>query len=248
MSVKCYDHTKFGIRADIAGHLIGRSAAPAEAEGLNCTVNHNAAWGITRRETEKPAIHIEGDNHMIYNNLSFGNTVRDICLPVNPGWANKNTITRNNVTGPKGIGIARVPKADAIPGSADHNWLGDVASQFRDVANRDFRPRRNSQLISKAHRVMGICDEYWIRRGDLGPYEFDCRDYWIPGYQSATASQPIPADGARDAKPDTDLIWLQGYQSERANVYFGTDKGSVARAHPKSPEFLKYRRNNILTP
>lgn len=133
-------------------------------------------------------------------------------------------------------------------GRADHNWMGDVASQLRDVANRDFRPREDSQLVGKACRVMGITDKYWIRRRDLGPYEFDCRDYWLPGYQTAAASRPIRADGARNAKPDADLIWLHGWQSERADVYLGTDPGAVAEATTKSPQFVGRRRNNILKP
>lgn len=243
-----HDHTKFGIRADIAGHLIAKEADPAEAEGLNLTIHHNVVWGIARRETKKPGINIAGDSHMVYNNLSFDNQVRDIRLSVYNGWGNGSTITRNNVTGPRGIGRSRMPAADTIPGRADHNWMGDVASQLRDVANRDFRPRKDSLLVGKAYRVMGITDKYWIRRKDLGPYDFDCQDYWIPGYQTAAASHPIPADGAKNAKPDTDLIWLHGWQSERANVYLGTDADAVGKADAKSPQCVGHRRNNIVTP
>jgi len=95
---------------------------------------------------------------------------------------------------------------------------------------------------------MGLTDRYWIRRQDLGPYARDCKDYWIPGYQTAAASRPIPADGATNAKRDTDLIWLHGWQSDRAHVYFGTDPDAVAKATPKSPQSVGHHRHNIVTP
>ncbi|MFC1805679.1 hypothetical protein ACFL09_01695 [Planctomycetota bacterium] len=47
---------------------------------------------------------------------------------------------------------------------------------------------------------------------------------------------------------DTDLIWLHGWQSERANVYFGTDADAVGKATSTSPQFVGHRRNNVLTP
>lgn len=131
---------------------------------------------------------------------------------------------------------------------ADHNWMGDVASQLRDVPNRDFRPRKGSQLVAKAYTVQGLTDKYWIRRREFGPYEFDCDDYWIPGYQTARSSCPIPADAAMNAKQDTDLIWLHGWQSVRANIYFGRDNEKVAKATPKSAEFGGHSRNNIFKP
>jgi len=237
-----HGHTKFGIRADIAGQLISKGANPAESEGLNCTVHHNVVWGIKRRETKKPGIHVEGDRHMIYNNLSFANEARDICLPVDTGWANRNTITRNNVTGPLGIGTGRMPTEDAIPGRADHNWMGDVARELRDPANRDFRPRRSSQLVGRAYRVQGITH----KRGDLGPYSSHGKTYWIPGYQTAAASRPIPADNTRNAKAETDLIWLHGWQADRGDVYFGTDRQAVGQASRKSPQFIGQRRSNVV--
>jgi hypothetical protein len=43
-----------------------------------------------------------------------------------------------------------------------------------------------------------------------------------------TASQPVPADGAIKQSMDTDLSWLIGLEGVAADIYFGTNAGSVA--------------------
>ncbi|EDM25376.1 hypothetical protein LNTAR_22060 [Lentisphaera araneosa HTCC2155] len=240
-----HDNTKFGIRADIAGELLTQEKDPTESEGSNMTVHNNVLWGIKKRQTYKPAIHIEGDRHMVYNNTSFANEIRDICLPAHSGWGNKNTITRNNVTGPKGIGLTRFDKDDRIPGQADRNWMGKVQEQLRDSSQRDFRPRKDSELIAKAYTVQGLTESFWMRRGDLGAYDHDCENYWIPGFQSSLATHPIPADFAK-AKIDSDLIWRQAWQSDQAFVYFGEDKNKIQNATASSPELLCRSDKNIV--
>ncbi len=243
-----HDHTKFGIRADIAGHMIEKGADPAESEGLGCLVHHNVVWGIDQRESTKPAIHIEGDHHMIYHNLSFDNQVRDICLPAHGGWANKHTVTRNNVTDVNGIGTQRLPAEDHIPGIADHNWGGGVAAQLRQPQQRDFRPKHGAEIAEKAYVVMGVTEDWWLRKRDLGPYQYDALDYWIPGFQTANASRPIPSDGAGQVQANSDLIWLHAWQSERAHVYFGESHDAVSQADAQSPLLLGNVQHNVLAP
>jgi hypothetical protein len=245
-----HDNTKFGIRCDIAGKSIKKGPERSESEGLNFTAHHNVVWGIDYRQTYKPAINITGDHQMVYNNTSFNNTVRDINLLKDKvtNWGNDHSVTRNNVTGPRGIGAGRLPADDEFPGIHDHNWMGDVSSQLVDVENRDFRPKEDAEIVGKARTVLGILTEDWIRRRDLGAYEWDCNEYWIPGYQTPEASKPIPADNARIAYAERDLIWLGGYGAREYNVYFGTSSEGVAKANVESPEFQGSQRGNIYRP
>ena len=94
---------------------------------------------MKKRLTNRPAIHMEGDRHKVFHNLSFDNVCREICLPVHDLSINAYTITRNNATGPDGIGIARVATGDDPPGIADHNWEGDIRLQVMAFGDRDFR-------------------------------------------------------------------------------------------------------------
>ncbi len=117
-----------------------------------------------------------------------------------------------------------------------------------DVQNRDFRPRKDSELVDKARTILlGILTKSG-RRSDLGAYEWGSINYWIPGYQTPQASKPIPADGAEIDYTERDLIWLGGYGAREYDVYWGTSKEAVEKATAKSTEFMINQPNNIFRP
>jgi prepilin-type N-terminal cleavage/methylation domain-containing protein len=236
-----HNNNKFGIRADYDGENV----VYPQGYGTNMLVHHNVVWGMTS-DGESPGIHMEGDFHKVYNNLSFGNATRDICLPSPQGLGNLHTTTRNNLTGPFGIGIARVlDRSDQPPGVADHNYLGDVRSVVVDFDSRDFRPKPGSPLIDAGAVIPGITDGFIGKAPDIGPYEYGDPNYWIPGYQFPEARLCVPANGAVVTNTIIDLIWSGGYQGVSFDVYFGADQGTVAKAKHESLEFKRNQSNNI---
>ena len=133
-------------------------------------------------------------------------------------------------------------------GKADHNFQGNVWNQVCDFSNRDFRPRKGSRLIDTGAIIPRITDGYLGKAPDIGAYEYGDKNYWIPGYQTKKASKPIPANGAKNAKIDSDLIWLGGYKATLHDVYFGTDFNAVAKANHDSKEYKGRQANNIFNP
>ncbi len=51
------------------------------------------------------------------------------------------------------------------------------------------------------------------------------------------ASEPYPADGAENVKPDVILRWWPGFKTAVHDVYFGTDYNDVKDANTSDPEF-----------
>ena len=246
-----HDNTKFGIRTDMN---------PVETWptwwGMNTLIHNNVVWGITMRGTQKPAIMVEGDEHQTYNNLSFDNETRDICLPTHIGdgpitaadHPNQDSITRNNLTGLDGIGVNRLPNGDNPPGIADHNIETNVRNIVVDFDNRDFRPKAGSVVIDAGLVIPGVTDGYLNSAPDVGAYEHGAADYWIPGYQTANASRPIPSDSSTVVAANVDLIWLGGWEGISYDVYFGATYAAVDNADKLSGEFKNTQENNIYTP
>ena len=235
-----HDNEKFGIRADYNG-------VPGEkfpvGFGFNATFHHNVCWNQIDCAYQ-PVIWVGGDRHKIYNNLSYDNRSADITVWAADG-ANKNTIIRNNAAGKiTGERWGKIPVASIM----SNNFIGDVWSQVCDKDNRDFRPKKGSTLIDAGFAVDGINDVYSGKSPDIGPYEYGCQSYWIPGYQSKQASQPIPADKANNANMNADLIWLEGYKALSYDVYFGADSKRVQKARRSSKEFKGNQENNIFSP
>jgi len=238
-----HDNNKFGIRADYDGENV----VYPQGYGTNMLVHHNVTWGMTG-VGESPAIHMEGDCHRVLNNLSFSNLTRDICLTSPDNLGNTHTVTRNNLTGPCGIGVDRMMNCqDSPPGTADHNWLGDVRTQVIDFDSRDFRPRLGSAVVDAGLPVAGVTDGYLGTAPDIGAYEFGDCNYWIPGYQTAQAMPHVPTNGATVNTTNVDLVWLGGYQGVSYDVYCGDNLLSVADANHGSPEFKQNQTNNIFT-
>ena len=78
----------------------------------------------------------------------------------------------------------------------------------------------------------------------IGPYGQESIEhdgyYWIPGCQQLVATMPIPPDGTTTAKCDADLMWLAGYGGGSHDVYFSTDKITVASANSTSHDNVKF--------
>jgi len=123
---------------------------------------------------------------------------------------------------------------------------------LRDPANLDFRPKANSELIDGGYRITRrdvawkdvpiTGSSHWCGEApDIGAYEADASHYWIPGFQFAHASTPIPPDRTTTAQADCDLMWLGGYKANRHKLYFGTSR---------DPEFQRAFENdaNIFDP
>jgi hypothetical protein len=131
-----------------------------------------------------------------------------------------------------------------------NNYRDDPVSELRDPDNLDFRPRRGGALVDAGYRIRG-CDVPWKKvaitgsagtvgtEPDIGPYEYDSPIYWIPGFQYAHASTPVPPDGTTTAMSDADLMWLGAYRADTHRVYFGVSEQAVRAATMGSPEFRR---------
>ena len=140
-----------------------------------------------------------------------------------------------------------------MPGIADHNWHGadlgeDIRTQLRDPDNLDFRPKAGSDIIDAGVVIPGMLQPYLGKAPDIGPYEYDDKNYWIPGYQATAASQPVPPNHSTTVKTDADLMWLDAYKAISHDVYFGTDSACVASANRNSEEYKGNQTNNIYHP
>ncbi|MDP6542736.1 MAG: right-handed parallel beta-helix repeat-containing protein [Phycisphaerae bacterium] len=221
-------------------------------------VHHNVAW----RCNEK-AIMIKGDRNQAYNNTCFNNATLDLVLWSAPTprkewakrqWAhllkqqNANSKAFNNyapvLTGQMHHEIRRAGKITPPAAEMSHNLGGDSYKlidakklTFRkappplvNVEAFDFRPAAGSKLI------------------DVGAYQRQAENYWIPGRQAPRASMPIPGDESKVPAKDIALMWLGGYKAVSFDVYVGTDKRGVSAAARKSKEFKGNRTTNIHKP
>jgi len=234
-----HDHPKRSYRFDAATNP-GYTNAFGE-------IAYNLAWNTPG------GMAIKGDDHLIHNNLMLGDS--KIELFNMKRWASKNerTVVANNVVQrfvagtDDWSGIQPPPKAKVL--SIMHNNVTeDVGVYLRDPANLDFRPRKGSPLVDAGYRLnadevpwketplVGM-DSFVGEGPDIGAYEYGAEGYWIPGFQFAHASRPIPPDGTVTAKPDADLMWLGAYKAVSHLVYFGGDRATVENAGVDSTEF-----------
>jgi len=236
-----HDSVKQGIRFD-------NSNRPGSPWGRGGRVHHNVAWGTQR-------LFFKGDEHFIYNNLSFDSALNDLIVSSDLATNGRNfrTVTRNNVAGTLSGHRTKPGRDFPIPGTADHNWVSnltarDIRTQLRDPDNLDFRPRAGSDLVDGGALVDGYPSRHLGKAPDIGPYEYGDDDYWIPGRRRSGASRPVPPDGAADVKRDADLMWLGGYGARRHHIYVGSSEPAVQAATRKSPLYRKTQVNNLFTP
>lgn len=203
--------------------------------------HHNVSWMTGPSK-------LKGDIHQVYNHTACRSSGSELVIYQSEGntTSNINTITRNNAA--EIISDKTGAPLNGPPGTVSNNWEGDLSAQLRDWRNLDFRPKAGSALIDAGMVIPGITDGYFGSAPDIGAYEYGDTNYWIPGFQYAHSSRPIPPDGATKVKLDADLMWLEGYKSSSHRVYFGTDETAVTDATVDSDEYQGSQNNNIFTP
>lgn len=236
-----HESTKQGIRFD-------NMNIPNSPYGKNGQVSNNVAWKTDR-------IFFKGDNHFVFNNLSFDSHQNDLIVSSNKVIQGHNykTITRNNISNKFSGHRTKSRSNYPLPGIVDHNWDGvtlglDVRSQLRDADNLDFRPKVGSALIDSGAKIEGKTHSFLGKAPDIGPYEFGSLDYWIPGFQDKKASKPVPPISATKVKLNADLMWLNGYKATTHHVYFGEVQSEVKNASKTSTQFQGEFEHNIFTP
>ncbi len=236
-----HNSVKQGLRFD-------NKNTPNAPWGENGNMHHNVAWATDR-------IYFKGENHFIYNNVSFDSHLNDLIISSNKAIQGHNhkTITRNNLTNKFSGHRVKPGKDYPIPGIADHNWAGnfrnaDMKSQLRDPENLDFRPRKDSDLVDAGALIKGKNIPFEGAAPDIGAYEYGALNYWIPGFQDEITSVAIPKNNTLTAKADADLMWLPAYKSTASHIYFGTDFEKVTAATSDSEEYKGKQKNNIYTP
>jgi len=216
--------------------------------GKNGFMHHNVVWEVGR------GLMIKGDEHQVYHNTSFNNTLSNGIAFMNENSGNilnTNSILRNNL-GEK-IGGTR-NTYDYLPGITSNNWNGyDHNYQLIDSLENyklfDFRPKKNFSIINQGFEISGISKSIIDGSPDLGAYEYGDENYWIPGRKFEKASFPIPYNGANIEKTSIDLIWRGTYGGEENfYVYIGNTYQSVNDADRGSEQFLTSQKNNIYKP
>jgi hypothetical protein len=236
-----HNSVKQGLRFD-------NKNTPNAPWGENGNMHHNVAWATDR-------IYFKGENHFIYNNVSFDSHLNDLIISSNKAIQGHNhkTITRNNLTNKFSGHRVKPGKEYPIPGISDHNWAGnfrnaDMKSQLRDPENLDFRPKKDSDLVDAGASIKGKNIPFEGAAPDIGAYEYGALNYWIPGFQDEKTSVAIPRNNTVTAKTDADLMWLSAYKSTASIVYFGTDFEKVTTATSTSSQYKGKQKTNIYTP
>ena len=218
-----HDTAKIGIRFD-------NSNKPNSPWGEGGRAHHNVAWRTDR-------VFFKGDKHVIHNNLSFDSRLNDLVISsdIKTNGRNFDTVTRNNIAGTLSGSRTKSGKAFPVPGTADHNWAGDVQgrgvrTQLCDPNTLDFRPRAESDLVDSGVLLPAYDFPYVGKTPDIGPYEYGARDYWIPGRQASHASRPIPPDNASQVRLNITLMWLNGLRTHTHRVYWGTARTALRDA------------------
>jgi hypothetical protein len=221
-----HDHDKYSIRFD------------GDPAGTNGLVHHNVVWN-------SDTMRLKGNHHQVYNNFGYGAVFNKgiINIATDKG-GNADSVTRNNAA--DDISPATVlSSGDPLPGEESHNWNGswtgtDILQEVKHVQFLDFRPRAGSALIDAGTNITGITDGFLGAAPDIGAYEYGATNYWIAGRKWPKPSTPIPPILAADVQVDTDLMWLEGYESISNAVYFGSS--------PSNLVFQGFQAGNIFSP
>lgn len=202
---------------------------------------------------------VKGDDHRMYCNVAFNNsaTGAKILASTEHEHANTKTISRNNLMEDWSGARDGDQFTDPVPGVVDHNWTANplennIFKVLRDPYNLDFRPK-HEDLIDKGAdipeetfehtgaQIPDFTSEFKVGDApDIGAYEADADNYWIPGRMQPLASTPIPPNGTETAQIDADLMWLPAYKSINNKIYFGTSENNL--------ELVSTQNNNIYEP
>ena len=219
---------------------------PAGVQGTN---HHQV--GVISEGT----LQVKGNDHSTYNNTCLdAPSKNDIIIMSDPEFGgNLDSRTCNNladkISGDRYEPVAQFP----VPGNNSHNWNGyetgkDANLQLRDVDIRDFRPRPDAGIIDAGKVIPGITDGYYGTAPDIGAYEFGDTVYWIPGRQERYASNPVPVNNGQTSYEFADLMWLEGYEAESSDIYFGTSEVAIENASRISSEYKGNQVSNIFYP
>lgn len=247
-----HDHPKRSYRFDAASY-------PEYSNSFG-EMSYNIAWNTPG------GFAIKGDDHLIHNNVLIGETKMELFNMVRWASENKRTLVANNITPAFSAGIndrieTKPRKPAEVLSIMKNNFTDDPVTHLRDPENLDFRPKKGNPLIDAGYKIQKS-DVPWkktpftgadslIGKGpDIGAYEYGSQIYWIPGFQFAHASTPVPPDGTKTAKSDCDLMWLAGYKANSHDLYFGTSREKVAKATKNDKAFKRSfsGQNNIFTP
>ena len=113
-----------------------------------------------------------------------------------------------------------------------------IKEELRDPENSDFRPKLNSaQLMRPSYP--GITDGFQGDDPIVAPMK-RCYVLLDSSHQTKKARTPIAPNGSTTAKPDADLMWLEGKDVKLNHVYFGED--------PSNLSLVSSQTTNIYTP
>ena len=223
----CHDSPdKYGIRFD--------SPIPPTRWGNGGMIHHNVVWNAK-------GINVKGERHKVFHNLAFDNQGSDIRILDDTklnGGGNKGTKTQNNVA--DSISGER-NRQSLIPGIASTNYSNpifdqSIKDQLVNADSQDFRPARGSKLVSAGQNILELNGNSSGTAVDLGPYQKDSAQYWIPGRRLIKTSMPIPKDGGSFAS-DNALIWRNAFSATEHHLYFGSDRTDVTNADKTNQEF-----------
>ena len=212
-----HDHSKLGFRFD------GTPKTVTQLNPVDTTMfhssHHNVSWNVNHQM-------YKGESNLIANVFALWPPAGDTGFEIQnvvPG-ENANTLLAN-------LGGICDPPEGTMPGNKHAIVDREIANELVDPANFDFRPRAGSVLIDAGVQVTGL-DGSDLTAGfvgaapDIGPYEYGDDKYWIPGFQEAFATMPIPPDGAK-VNRNVDLMWLIGYKGTQSLVYYGDNSNAV---------------------
>ena len=252
-----HDCVKSGMRYD--GSLdVGNTGEPgiwtpwdSQTKGQ---VYKNAIWNTPT------GLMIKGDYHVIVNNTVFDNEkVGVIMINVPPYGGNSHSICKNNISSMlSGHRGGRTPDEYPLPGDHGHNWNGFfesdvVASIVQDIANRDFRPVKNEDLINSGSSDLSSNDLFPEHLPvdtlyDLGAYEYGDTLYNIPGRRLEKCSHPIPFNGGTSNSDDVILAWRPAYKATSYHLFAGNSKDAVKNAVFESEEYKGEFNGNVFNP
>ncbi|CAM1340687.1 T9SS type A sorting domain-containing protein [Tenacibaculum amylolyticum] len=240
-----HDTKRTSLRFDGPKHYL--PPAPKQRTG---TVHNNVTFNQHHKSL---SYMIKGDERIVFNNMCEGAIqLADYSNNPTESGIHANSVAANNVTP---VINANNSQNGLNQASGRHytNWESNrlnrnMKEQVYDWENRDFRPRRESDLYDKGTILEGYTTTYKGKAPDIGPYELDDENYWIPGRQLATASAPIPKDKGITNYKIVDLMWLKAYKSSESDIYFGESRSSVESATKNSVEYKGTQSNNIFNP
>lgn len=215
-----HDSDNKGIRCD------------GEPGGELATHMYNVGWNL------RQGIQAKGREHSIVNNTFFqcGKRCDITVLGSEEFGGNDGTRTYNNAGERISGHRVRPVSSHPLPGEHGNNWIGllenkSIQAVIRDPKNFDFRPVSNSVLIDSGEAgLSGVEMFYSGSKPDIGAYDSQDSNYWIPGYQQSKPSMAVPPHKSYSVLPDADLMWLGAYHPNQETkhflVYFGAmDEG-----------------------